>query len=176
MKKPNIKKLKYPLWFQIVFLLFTVAAPVVTLIVQGLNSPNKSFRITFTVIGTILVAWIFIRKFVIRGIESKLEQKKSAIEHDYELDIGNPTKCRWLWFSNELLLSIIKAIHVALIGMLIMLIMIGIEEAAIKIKGAAFFIMILYLLAYIIRFVLILILRGKEFNNEEVTNGEQEQK
>lgn len=173
MKKPNIKKLKYPLWFQIVFLLFTVAAPIVTLIVQGLNSPNRTFRITFTVIGIILVAWIFIRKFVIHGMETKLEQKKAAIEHDYELDIGNPEKCRWLWFSNELLLSIIKAIHVALIGMLIMLIMIGIQEAAIKIKGAAFFIMILYLLAYIAKFILILVLRGREFNDKEANNGEQ---
>lgn len=174
MKKPNIKKLKYPLWFQLVFLALTVVAPIITLIVQGLNSPSKSFRITFTVIGTILVAWIFIRKFVIKGIESKLEQKKSAIEHDYELDIGNPDKCRWLWFTNELWLSIIKAVHVGLIGLLIMLIAIGIQEAALQIKGAAFFIMILYLVAYVIKFVLVLILRGKEFKDEEANNGEQE--
>lgn len=173
MKKPNIKKLKYPLWFQIISLLLTVAAPIITLIVQGLNSPNKTFRITFTIIAIAVIAWVFIYKFVIKGMEHKFEQRKADIEHDYELDIGNPEKCRWLWFTNELWLSIIKAVHVGLIGLLIMLIAIGIQEAALKIKGAAFFIMALYLIAYIARFVLILVLRGREFNDKEANNGEQ---
>lgn len=168
MKKPNIKKLKYPLWFQITFLLLTVAVPLITLVVQGLNSPSKVFRISFTFICIALVAWIFIYKFVIKGIEDKLQKKKVALEHDYEIDVGNKEKAKWLWFSNELVLSIVNAIHVALIGILILLITIGIQEAALKIKGAMYFITILYLIAYIAKFVLILTLRGKE---QEVDNG-----
>lgn len=172
MKKPNIKKLKYPLWFQIIFLVCTILAPLVTLVVQGLNSPNKIFRITFTVISVALVAWIFIYTFIIKGIEDRLEKRKTALEHDYEIDVGDSKKCKWLWFSNELTLSIIKAVHVALIGLLIMLIAIGIQEAALQIKGAAFFIMVLYLIAYIAKFILILILRGKELNDDKEVNNE----
>lgn len=168
MKKPNIKKLKYPLWFQIVFLLFTVATPVITLVIQGLNSPSKVFRISFTMICLVLVAWIFVYKFVIKGVEEKLQKKKAALEHDYEIEVGNAEKCKWIWFSNELVLSIINAIHILLIGTVLLLITIGIQEAALKIKGAAFFITILYLLAYIAKFILIITLRGKEL--EEVDN------
>ena len=169
MKKPKIKKLKYPNWYQITFLFFTVAAPLITLVVQGLNSPSKTFRISFTVLCTLLVAWIFIHRFVIKGIEDKLQKKKAALEHDYEIDVGNPKKCKWLWFSNELMLSTINAINVALIGALIFLIVVGIQEAALKIKGAAYFIMILYLLAYISKFVLIILLRGKELEDNDGT-------
>lgn len=169
MKKPNIKKLKYPFWFQIAFLLFTVAAPLITLVVQGLNSPSKVFRVSFTMICLLLVAWIFVYKFVIKGIEEKLQKKKVALEHDYEIDVGNSEKCKWSWFSNELILSIINAVHVVLIGSLILLVMIGIQEAALKIKGAALFITILYLIAYIAKFVMIITLRGKEL--EEVDDG-----
>ena len=172
MKKPNIKKLKYPLWFQITFLILTVAVPLITLVVQGLNSPSKVFRVSFTMICILLVAWIFIYKFVIKGIEEKLDKKKAALEHDYEIDVGDAEKCKWLWYSNELILSIINAVHVVLIGALIMLIAIGIQEAAFKIKGAAIFITILYLVAYISKFIMILALRGKEL--EEVENGTEE--
>lgn len=172
MKKPNIKKLKYPLWFQIVFLLFTVAVPIITLVIQGLNSPSKVFRISFTLLCTALISWIFVYKFVIKGIEEKLEKRKVSLEHDYEIDVGNNEKCKWLWFSNELILAIINAIHVLLIGSLIFLIVIGIQEAALKIKGAALLIIILYLLAYISKFVIILALRGKEA--EEVNDATRE--
>ena len=168
MNKPKIKKLKYPLWFQITFLLLTVVAPLTTLVVLGLNSPSQVFRCSFTVICTLLIAWLFIYKFVIKGIEEKLQNKKSALEHDYEIDAGNKEKAKWLWFSNELALSIFNAIHVALIGVLILLITIGIQEAALKIKGAMYFIATLYLLAYIFKFILILTLRGKE---QEVNDG-----
>ena len=169
MKKPNITKLKYPLWFQIVFLFLTVVAPLITLLVSGLNSPSKVFRITFTVLCMILIFWAFIYKFVIKGIEDKLEKRKVALEHDYEIEVGNTDKARWLWFSNELLLSIIKAIHVLLIGALIALIAVGIQEAVLQIKGITFFITTLYLAAYISKFTIILILRGKE--TDEVDNG-----
>ena len=171
MKKPNIKKLKYPLWFQITFLSLTVATPLITLIVQGLRSPSKIFRISFTFVCIALVAWIFIYKFIIKGIEDRLQKSKTALEHDYEIEVGNAEKCKWLWFSNELILAIIQAIHVALIGLLILLIAIGIQEAVLKIKGAAYFITLLYLVAYILKFVLILSLRGKE---QEVTDETRE--
>ena len=168
MKKPEIKKLQYPLWFRIVFLLLTVGGPIILLLVQGLNSPNKVFRFTFTVICTLLIAWIFIRKFVLARKEKDIRERKVALEHDYEIEVGNPDKIKWLWFSNEIWLTIINVIEVALIASLIALTAVGIEAACIKVKGLTFAVMTFYLVAYTIKFILLLSLRGKEFKEDEV--------
>ena len=166
MKKPNIKKLKYPLWFNIVFSILTVAIPLIFIIVQGFNSPSAIFKISFTMICAILLLWIFTRKFVFRKYEEKLEARKASLEHDYEIEVGNPQKAKWLWYSNEIILSVINAIQVLLIGGLILLMAVGIQNAAIKVKGLSFLIAILYLIAYTIKFIVLLKLRGDEVDSE----------
>lgn len=170
MKKPNIKKLKYPLWFNIVFLLLTVVIPVIFIIVQGFNSPSTIFKVTFTMLCAILLLWIFARKFIINKYEEKLQNRKSSLEHDYEIEVGNPQKAKWLWYSNELILTIVNTVQVLLIGSLIILIAIGIENAAIKVKGLSYLICILYILAYSMKFILLLKLRGNEVDDSEVNN------
>lgn len=166
MKKPNIKKLKYPLWFNIIFSILTVAIPLIFIVVQGFNSPSTTFKVSFTMICAILLLWIFVRKFIIRKYEDKLQNRKASLEHDYELEIGNQQKAKWLWYNNEIILSIFNAIQVLLIGGLILLMAIGIESAAIKVKGLSFLITILYLIAYAIKFIVLLKLRGSELDEE----------
>lgn len=166
MKKPNIKKLKYPLWFNIIFSILTVAIPLIFIVVQGFNSPSTTFKVSFTMICAILLLWIFVRKFIIHKYEEKLENRRASLEHDYEIEVGNPQKAKWLWYSNEIILSIINAIHVLLIGGLILLMAVGIESAAIKVKGLSFLITILYLIAYIIKFIVLFRLRGNDIDSE----------
>lgn len=166
MKKPNIKKLKYPLWFKIVFSILTVAIPLIFVVVQGFNSPSTTFKVSFTMICTILLLWIFVRKFIIQKYEEKLQNRKASLEHDYEIEVGNPQKAKWLWYSNEIILSIVNAVQVLLVGGLILLLAIGIEAAAIEVKGISFLITILYVIAYIMKFIVLFKLRGEEVDSE----------
>lgn len=162
MKKPNIKKLKYPIWFQITFFTLTIVAPLILLFIQGLNSPSKVFRVTFSVVCFAIIIWMFVHRFILKDIETKLKNHKTALEHDYEIEAGNVDKCKWLWFSNELILSVINAVQVFILGALIALIVAGIQEAVLKLKGATLFIATLYLVAYLLKFIIILYLRGEE--------------
>ena len=166
MKKPNIKKLKYPLWFNIVFSILTVAIPLIFIVVQGFNSPSTTFKVSFTMICAILLLWIFVRKFIIHKYEEKRQNRTACLEHDYEIEVGNPQKAKWLWYSNEIVLSIINAVQVLLMGGLILLMAVGIESAAIKVKGLSFLIALLYLIAYTMKFIVLLKLRGDEVDSE----------
>ena len=179
MKKPEIKKLSYPLWFTITFYILTVVAPLSFMIVQGFNSESKVFSFSFTVICTLLILWIFARKFLLNNIEVKLQNKKTSLEHDYEIEIGSQDKAKWLWFTNEMWLTILNCVQVALVGGLMLLVAVGIQNAAIKIKGLSFMVAILYLVAYIMKFIVILKLRGsddpaldEEHNKSEVEDGQ----
>ena len=162
MNKPEIKKLKYPLWFTIVFYVLTLAVPLVLIALEGFNSPSKTFRITFGLIITALIAWTFIRKFLLKDLESKLIAQKESLQHDYRIEVGNAENTKWLWFQNELWLTIIQLLSIVLIGLLFILISVGIETAVVKVKGACAGIALSYIVAYIIKFILIFCLRGKE--------------
>ena len=166
MKKPNIKKLKYPLWFHIVFYCLTVIVPLVAILIQGFKSNSTLFKFTFVMICAAVILWIFARKFLIANLEEKMQARKAALEHDYEIEVGNPEKAKWLWFNNEMWLSIINAIHVALIGLLIFVCAWGVESAAIQIKGVGILITLLYIMAYVLKFILIVKLRGQEQEEE----------
>lgn len=183
MKKPNIKKLKYPLWFNIVFYVLTVLTPVIALLIQGFRSPSKIFRITFGVLAIALVLWLFAKRFILKHYEEKLIAKQTALEHDYEIEVGDSTKIKWLWFSNELWLTFFNIVTVMLIGGLISVLAVGIQNAVIAVKAITMLIAILYVVAYIIKVVLILSLRGKdedtsekEENKDSEVNENEEQK
>lgn len=170
MKEPNIKRLKYPLWFNILFYVLTVVAPIVLMMVQGFNSPNTAFKVSFGVICTLLITWVYIRKFVLANIEKRLINEKSSLEHDYSIESGSSDKIKYLWFTNELWLNLINALHIALIGILIGLLAVGIQASCIKARGSVYIVALLYMIAYGIKFIYIVVSRnkGKEGDN---TNG-----
>lgn len=168
MAQLTIKKLRYPLWFKIVFYILTIAAPLIVLLVQGLNAPSQTFRFTFTIICILLLAWIFIRKFIISNIEKKLISEKVALEHDYSIETGSSEKIKYLWFTNELWLTIINIIQIVLIGGIIMLLAVGIQNGVMKINGTTLFIALTYIVAYIIKFVFILVARDTNTVEDEI--------
>lgn len=163
----TILKLKYPIWFKICFYILTVVVPITVLLVQGFKAPSQIFRVTFGVICILILLWVFVRKFLISNIEKRLIAEKTALEHDYSIDVGSSTKIKHLWFTNELWLTIINGIQVMLIGAMLMLIAVSIQNGALKIKGTSLFITIIYLIAYFAKLVYILAARG---NQEELTS------
>ena len=177
-QKPKIRKLKYPLWLSIFFLVFTLLVPIILLLVQGLNSPSPVFRFSFLVIAILLIIWTFIRKFLLKNIEEKFNKEKLALEHDYSIEVGKPKKIKWLWYTNELWLLFINIIQVLLIGGLLLLLASGIANDLIKIRGISAIIAISYLIAYSIKALYIFIQRGNDpdYIKEENTNKENNER
>lgn len=171
MNKPDIKKLKYPTWFHITFYCLTVIVPLILIMVEGFSAKTSSFRWTFGVVSMLLVAWLAIYNWLLRGLKKKVEDRKSKLEHDYEIDLGNLEKIKYIWFSNEIKLSIISTINVAIWGVLFAVVLTGIAEGVIAIKGAVVTICTLYVIAYTLKFCTILYLRGEE--KGDVNDGEE---
>lgn len=171
MTKQDIKRLKYPLWFHIFFYCLTVIIPLVLIMIEGFGAKSPAFRWTFGALSLILVAWLAIYNWLIRGIKKKVEERKSKLEHDYEIDVGNLEKIKYIWYSNEIKLAIIQAVNVFVWGAFFILILTGIANGVMAIKGAIVIICSLYIIAYIVKFITILWLRGEE--KGDLSDGEQ---
>jgi len=166
MTKPVIKKLGYPMWFNIVFFLLTIAVPIGLVIAEGLKAPatpsGVAFKVSFTLFSTSIVVWFFLKTFVVKHIETKLLAKQTALEHDYSIKVGDPEAIKYLWYQNESYLSMFHLVTSILYGGFIIIIMLGISSALIKIHGIVVFVMSLYIIAYTIKFVLLMIRRGSD--------------
>ena len=75
-EKPNIKKLQYPLWFNITFYCLTILVPIVSIMTQGFQSHNTMFKISFGLVASSLLLWSFIHKFIISNIIATINIKK----------------------------------------------------------------------------------------------------
>ena len=168
MKEPN--KLKYPLWFHIVFYILTVVAPIVLSLVQGFRSPSTPFKVSFGVICALIIGWMYVRRFVLRNVEKRIVDEKALLEHDYSIESGSPEKIKYLWYTNELKLNIINVIQIVLIGLLIGLIAVGIQTACIKIKATLSMVALCYIIAYGIKFIYIIVSRDNKVKGDD-TNG-----
>lgn len=161
MKKPDIKRLKYPLWFQIVFFVLTVIVPLILLMVEGYKSPSTSFKWTFGVLSSLVVIWAFINKFVISRFVEKVKEREVKLIHDYEIDVGNLDKIKWLWFTNEQKLAAFNAISIALYGSLFGVALTAISKGLMAIRGLIAIVAICYVVAYAMKFIVISVLKGK---------------
>lgn len=167
----NIKKLKYPLWFNIVFYALTLLVPTVGVAIQGFKSASPTFRLTFGLFVGLIILWIFVKIFIINKLEKRINDRKLQLEHDYEIESGNGDKIESIWLDNELILAIFNALEVVLIGGLIILLAIGVEKAMLKIEGLCYLIALCYIVAYVLKFSYILFVRNKK--QKETTDGEQ---
>lgn len=170
MSRPVIKKLGYPLWFNILFLALTVAVPIALVILEGLKAPDTklgvAFKVSFMVLSTGILAWVFIKKFILTKLETKLLAKQVALEHDYSIDNGDPDKIKYLWYQNEQKLAIFNLITVVLYGGFVIIIMLGVASALMKIKGIALVIMTAYVIAYTIKFMILITRRDIDGETE----------
>lgn len=162
-KELGIKTLKYPTWFTILFSILTVVMPVILVVREGLKVPNSAFRISFMVISVGLITWVMLNKYVIGKMRQKLIAKQTALEHDYSIDNGNPTKIKYLWFANEQLLTMFEGLSVLFTGGFIALVLTGVATSFMKIRLAVAIIIMLYVIAYTIKFMLILTMKGDDY-------------
>lgn len=167
MKKPKIKKLQYPLWFHIIFYIMTIIVPLVLIMVEGYQSESTTFKISFGMITALVILWSFIKKFIIGDIETKMRARKTQLEHDYEIEIGNSEKIKWLWFVQEEKITIFDTITMVLYGGLFLLILNAIASSLMAIKGAAMAIALTYVVAYILKFAVILAMKGADEPTDE---------
>lgn len=166
-RKLEIKRLKYPLWSQIVFFLLTVIAPLVFIMVEGYQSPRTNFKWTFGIICGLVIVWSFVHKFILTKYEDKWRDRQVKLEHDYEIDVGNADKIKWLWFNNEMKLNAFVAVKIALWGSLFAVTLNEIAEGFMKIRGALIAIAICYVVAYVMKFMVITIKKGVDSYEED---------
>ena len=168
MSKPNIKKLKYPLWYNIVFAILTVAIPLGLFVYECLSAAHTQagvvFKVTFVGLILAIIAWLFLNHFVIKKFKEKVHAKQLLLEHDYSAQVGNPDALKAMWYANERWLTLFEIAGVLLYGGLGALILIAVQSAIIKVKGILIIIAICYTIAYTIKYLL-LILR-KEATDE----------
>lgn len=168
MSKPNIKKLKYPLWYNIVFAILTVAIPLGLFVYECLSAAHTQagvvFKVTFVGLTLAIIAWLFLNHFVIKKFKEKVHAKQLLLEHDYSAQVGNPDALKTMWYANERWLTLFEIAGVLLYGGLGALILIAVQSAIIKVKGILIIIAICYTIAYTIKYLL-LILR-KEATDE----------
>ena len=98
--------------------------------------------------------------------------KKAALEHDYEIEVGSADKAKYLWYSNELILILINVVQTILVGGLFLLLAVGIENLTINVKASSFAMIILYIVAYAAKIIFVLVKRDKEFKEEQSTEEE----
>lgn len=177
MSKPNIKKLKYPLWYNIVFAILTVAIPLGLVVYECLSAAHTQagvvFKVTFVGLTLAIIAWLFLNHFVIKKFKEKVRAKQLLLEHDYSAQVGNPDALKAMWYANERWLTLFEIAGVLLYGGLGALILIAVQSAIIKVKGILIIIAICYTIAYTIKYLL-LILRKEA--TDETNNGAEEPK
>lgn len=177
MSKPNIKKLKYPLWYNIVFAILTVAIPLGLFVYECLSAAHTQagvvFKVTFVGLTLAIIAWLFLNHFVIKKFKEKVHAKQLLLEHDYSAQVGNPDALKAMWYANERWLTLFEIAGVLLYGGLGALILIAVQSAIIKVKGILIIIAICYTIAYTIKYLL-LILRKEA--TDETDNGAEEPK
>ena len=157
----KIKTLKYPKWYHIVHFILTILIPIILIMIEGFNAPQSFvgtiFKITFTSLSILVMTWFFVKKLIINKIETKLIAKQAALEHDYSIDVGNPDKIKYLWYKNEIKLTLFNFVSVLLNGGLMVVILLGVSSTLLTIKSAVLLITILYIIAYTIKFMILIV-------------------
>jgi hypothetical protein len=171
MSKPNIKKLKYPLWYNIVFAILTVVIPLGLFVYECLTAAHTQagvvFKVSFVGLTLAIVAWLFLNHFVIKKFKEKINAKQLLLEHDYSAQVGNPDALKAMWYANEKWLTLFEIVGVLLYGGLGALILVAVQSAIIKVKGIIIVIAICYIIAYTLKYLL-LIMRKETYNEANI--------
>lgn len=162
-QKLVIKKLGYPLWFNILFFLLTIIVPIALMGVESLKAPTTpsgtAFKITFIALSIGIITWFFAKRFLIKNWEEKLITKQAALEHDYSIKVGDDELIKYHWYRNEAKLTIINLINIILYGGMTFIIMLAISSALIEVKGIVLLITTIYIVAFTIKFMLLILRR-----------------
>lgn len=169
-RKVKARKLKQPLWQELVYLALVMVAPIVITCVELFQSHSSAFKWSFASIGAILITYIVIRKFIINERIRKAKEEIIQIEHDYSLNIGDEKLARQKWKHLNLVLYIYDALMVILWMALIYLFIQALIDGFIAFKGASLFILLFVLIGMIFKAVTYV---GAEFEDVEDDSDEE---
>ena len=170
-QKIKAKKLKQPLWQELVYLALVGVAPIVITCIELFQSHSTLFKWSFASIGAILIAYVVIRKFIINEKIKKAKAEILQIEHDYSLNIGDEALAKQKWKHLNLVIYIYNAIMVLLAMALIYLFITALADGLIAFRGAALFILLFVLAGMIFKAFTYL---GAEFEEVEEDDSDAE--
>lgn len=138
MSKQKVKalKLKMPLWQELVYLVFVAIAPIVITCIELFNSHSTIFKWTFASIGSILITFIVIKKFILKKRIDEITEKRILLEHDYSVQVGDPLKIKAQWKKYQLFLYLYSSITVLLTLCLGLVFITALVDGLIAFKGA----------------------------------------
>lgn len=163
-QKVKAKKLKQPLWQELVYLALVGVAPIVITCIELFQSHSTMFKWSFASIGAILISYIVLRRFIINEKIKKAKVEILQIEHDYSLNIGDESLAKQKWKHLNLIVYIYNAIMVLLAMALIYLFVTALVDGLIAFKGAVLFILLFVLAGMIFKAFTYL---GAEFEEVE---------
>lgn len=163
-QKVKAKKLKQPLWQELVYLALVGVAPIVITCIELFQSHGTMFKWSFASIGAILISYIVLRKFIINEKIKKAKVEILQIEHDYSLNIGDESLAKQKWKHLNLIVYIYNAIMVLLAMALVYLFVTALVDGLIAFKGAVLFILLFVLAGMIFKAFTYL---GAEFEEVE---------
>lgn len=162
-----MKKLKFPFWFDILYLALTVATPIVLVVLQAYRTPSAGFQFTFSVFCTILISYVFIKKYVLSKYIDKLYAQNATLELNYQTGVGDKYLTRKMWATNKLIEYSINSVQIVLVAVVFYLIVWGIKYVQMKVEGVLLFIALLYVVAITFRVLGILCLFMKRRQHSE---------
>ena len=171
-QKVKAKKLKQPLWQELVYLALVGVAPIVITCIELFQSHSTFFKWSFASIGAILITYIIIRKFIINEKIKKAKAEILQIEHDYSLNIGDESLAKQKWKHLNLIVYIYNAIMVLLAMALVYLFVTALVDGLIAFKGAILFILLFVLAGMVFKIITYLGAEFQEVDEEENSNAQ----
>ena len=171
-KKVKARKLKMPLWQDLVYMALVIIAPIVITCIELFDSHSSAFKWSFASIGSILITFIVIKKYILNNQIDKLKKEVFSCEHDYAVGASDDKLTEAKWRKAKLILYAYNAIAVLLALALFYLFITAIVDGLIAFKGAATFILLFVIFGMI--FKAICYASGVYEDEEEDNSDEQE--
>ncbi len=97
-KRHKTKKLKTPLWQQIIYLLLVAGGPAVTVYIAALiHNPKETYISYMTCFFLGLVAFICINSFIVKPWKIKMQAQIATLELNYQTKVGCPIETKKMW-------------------------------------------------------------------------------
>lgn len=141
--------LKNPLWLKIVDGILTIGIPGLITILEIKESSNVAYKLSFVSILVLLAAWLFLDKFILKELKTKLQSSVTTLELNYATGVGDKDKTLELWKKNKLLLIIMNSFTLLLTGIIIYVVFYGLAKGILKFLGAYIIIALSYLASFI---------------------------
>lgn len=141
--------LKNPLWLKIVDGILTIGIPGLITILEINESSSVAYKLSFVSILVLLAAWLFLDKFILKELKTKLQSSVTTLELNYATGVGDKDKTLELWKKNKLLLVIMNSITLLLTGIIIYVVFYGLAKGILKFLGAYIIIALSYLASFI---------------------------